>query len=100
MEISKKLSDLRKKRNLKVKEMAELLNIPESTYRGYEYGSKLPADLVPGICKITGVSFEEFYNSNKVFLECKDSSVLSTIKDLEVCLEKLKESVRLAISRP
>lgn len=99
MVISKKINDLRKKRNLKIKEMAELLKIPESTYRGYEYGSKLPADLVPGICQILGVSFEDFYGSSEIFFGHNDASILSIVAELEDGLERLKDNINLTISK-
>ena len=62
VDLTNKLKQWRKTRGLSVREVSEFLNIPESTYRGYEYGSKLPANLVPQVCQLFGLSFDHFFS--------------------------------------
>lgn len=62
MNLEKRLKELREARGLSVKEVASTLKMSESTYRGYEYGAKLPAHRVPRLCQKLGVTLEEFFN--------------------------------------
>lgn len=94
MELSKKLKSLRGRRKLTVKEMAYGLDIPESTYRGYEYGSKLPADLLPKICGILSVSFDEFFREGKASDSPEDQAE-QLLYLMENCLKDLRSHIEL-----
>lgn len=87
MEISKRLQVLRNQSKKTCAEVAEKLGIPESTYRGYEYGSRLPAALMPQICFIFGVNFEEFFCDKKDTLK---SEKIKIIENIENILNELK----------
>lgn len=56
-EFGKRLADIRQTNNLSQKQLAEKLNIPQSTYAGYETGSrKIPLDLIVELSKIFKIS--------------------------------------------
>ena len=56
-EFGKRLSDIRQTNNLSQKQLAEKLNLPQSTYAGYETGSrKIPLDLIVELSKIFKIS--------------------------------------------
>ena len=38
------------------------LGVPISTYRGYEYGTRIPSELVPKVCRVFSVTPNEFFN--------------------------------------
>ncbi|MEM7645961.1 MAG: helix-turn-helix transcriptional regulator [Pseudomonadota bacterium] len=63
MTIPETLRNSRLKRDLSLRDVAEALEIPESTYRGYECGSKLPAELVPKICHFFGIEIQQFFQN-------------------------------------
>ncbi|WP_109431292.1 helix-turn-helix domain-containing protein [Sulfoacidibacillus thermotolerans] len=54
-----RLSDLRKSRNLTMREMAKMLNIAISTYAGYESGDREPnLNVITQLAKFYGVSVD------------------------------------------
>lgn len=56
-EFGKRLSDIRQANSFSQKQLAEKLNIPQSTYAGYETGSrKIPLDLIVELSKIFKIS--------------------------------------------
>ena len=56
-EFGKRLADIRQTNDLSQKQLAEKLNIPQSTYAGYETGSrKIPLDLIVELSKIFRIS--------------------------------------------
>lgn len=56
-EFGKRLSDIRQANSFSQKQLAEKLNIPQSTYAGYETGSrKIPLDLIVELSKILKIS--------------------------------------------
>ena len=56
-----KLKQFRVRHQLTVQELCHDLGISESTYRGYEYGVRLPANLVPKICKRYQITPNQFF---------------------------------------
>ena len=59
--IETRLLDLRESRNLKQKDIAEVLNIPTRTYCGYELGRRtVPLDILIEIAK--------FYNTSTDYI--------------------------------
>ncbi len=56
-EFGRRLADIRQTNDLSQKQLAEKLNIPQSTYAGYETGSrKIPLDLIVELSKIFKIS--------------------------------------------
>lgn len=56
-EFGRRLADIRQTNNLSQKQLAEKLNIPQSTYAGYETGSrKIPLDLIVELSKVFKIS--------------------------------------------
>lgn len=56
-EFGRRLADIRQTNDLSQKQLAEKLNIPQSTYAGYETGSrKIPLDLIVDLSKIFKIS--------------------------------------------
>lgn len=52
-----RIKTARKQKNFTQKQMAELLNIKQSTYSKYESGNRrMPLDKLIALCKITNVS--------------------------------------------
>lgn len=57
IEFGKRLAEMRQNLNLSQKAIADKLEIPQSTYAGYETGSrKIPLELIVKISKILNVS--------------------------------------------
>lgn len=57
IEFGKRLAQMRQQSNLSQKAIAEKLKIPQSTYAGYETGSrKIPLELIVKLSKILNVS--------------------------------------------
>ena len=57
-----KIREVRELKNLGIKEVAEALNIAESTYRGYENGSREPRyEMLKSIMELFEVSAEFFF---------------------------------------
>ncbi len=46
MKIAQRIRKLRLERKMTLKETANLLDVPVSTYRDWEYGRKMPADAI------------------------------------------------------
>lgn len=91
MELAKRLKELRLAKDLSIKEISDLLEVPESTYRGYEYGVKMPADLVLSLSKNLKISPNDFYlyrQKQKASFEVKQA--VERIRDglniIETCL--------------
>lgn len=38
------------------------LGVPVSTYRGYEYGTRIPSELIPKVCQVFSITPNEFFN--------------------------------------
>jgi transcriptional regulator with XRE-family HTH domain len=55
----KKLSELRKKKMLSQKEMASLIGVPVSTYRGWEYGSSMDFSPIVKLAEVLEISLRE-----------------------------------------
>lgn len=55
----KKLSELRGKKMLSQKEVALLIGVPVSTYRGWEYGSSMDFSPIVKLAEVLGISVRE-----------------------------------------
>jgi transcriptional regulator with XRE-family HTH domain len=96
MTLSKRIKELRNRRGLSVKELSIKLQIPESTYRGYEYGSKLPADLVPALCLYLGLNLEDFYKETAPSSsETTAEGALQSLYSIESDLQEIKKYIKL-----
>ena len=60
MDLSKKIRQLRLDRKMTLKETAKQLQVPESTYRDWEYGRKIPADVALKLTEIFDVPITAF----------------------------------------
>lgn len=60
MKLAQKIRQLRLERKLTLKETAKCLNVPVSTYRDWEYGRKMPADVILKLAEIFGVPMTAF----------------------------------------
>ncbi|MBD0384687.1 helix-turn-helix domain-containing protein [Paenibacillus sedimenti] len=98
------LTSLRKSKNLSQYEMAELLNIPRSTYAQYEVGRRLPeTETLKKLALFHNISIDELLNlsvdnSNKIdltFILSNDKYII-TLNGKEMSMSdriKLKEMV-------
>ena len=57
--LGKKIRNLRLERNMTMKDVAIALQISRSTYRDWEYGSKVPAKALAQIADVFRVSLNE-----------------------------------------
>lgn len=85
----KKLKELREKQQLSVAEVSRALNIPQSTLRGYEYGQKVPADVIPEICNLFGLSPNAFFGLEKISITHIELTAL--LSDIEALLVKARK---------
>lgn len=84
MTLGKKIRTIRQHKRMTMKEVAMKLAVSPSTYRDWEYGSKVPADALPKLAKVLEVSIDELME--------QASSKQEIIKKAIVYLE---ESIRL-----
>lgn len=56
MKLSQQLRSLRQSQGLTMKKVAESVGVPVSTYRDWEYGSKVPASVAPKLAEVLRVS--------------------------------------------
>ena len=86
MKLSNKLRTLRQARRMTMKKIAALIGIPVSTYRDWEYGTKVPAEQVHNIAKIFQVSISELFGTEV------DLNKEKLIKLLEDALDLVKNT--------
>ena len=91
MHIPETLKQSRLKRDLSLRDVAEALEIPESTYRGYEYGSKLPAELVPKICHFFGLEFQHFFQKAE---SQSDEDILAKLNIIENYIRDIRLHIK------
>ena len=60
-EFSKRLRSLRKSRRLTMRETARLIDVPESTYRQWEYGQAILGEPYSFIAKAFNVTLDELF---------------------------------------
>ncbi len=58
---SQVLKEIRLQNRMTQKELARRLDIPVSTYRGYEYGNKFPAELIPLLSLALEISVNDIF---------------------------------------
>jgi transcriptional regulator with XRE-family HTH domain len=85
MKLNNKLRALRQAKRMTMKKIATLIGIPVSTYRDWEYGSKVPAEKIHEIAKIFQISVSELFgteaDSNKEKLICLLEEALDLVKN-------------------
>jgi transcriptional regulator with XRE-family HTH domain len=85
MKLNNKLRTLRQAKRMTMKKIATLIGIPVSTYRDWEYGSKVPAENVHKIAKIFQVSVSELFgievDLNKEKLICLLEDALDLVRN-------------------
>ena len=86
MKLNNKLRTLRQERRMTMKKIAALIGIPVSTYRDWEYGTKVPAEQVYNIAKIFQVSISELFGTEV------DLNKEKLIKLLEDALDLVKNT--------
>ena len=84
-----RLTRLRKKSGLSMKKVAEALEIPESTYREWEYGRAIQGEPYVKLGKVFGVSIYELLGGSRPEMK----ALLSTVDELEEGLKKLRIQV-------
>ncbi len=88
--LSKRLGRLRKDRQLNAKEMAKLIDVPESTYREWEYGRGLKLPPCQKISQVLGVSITELITGEQPEWQ-------SHLEELEE-IEQILREIRLKLS--
>lgn len=86
MSLSKTIKKIRQDRKMTLKEMAQHLGIPASTYRDWEYGSKIPADAIYRIAQLFETSPNELFGLKKV----QNQNRLQAVQLIEEGLRLLK----------
>ena len=85
MKLSDKLKSHRKKQGKTTQQMADDLGLPVSTYRGYEYGARVPADLIPKMCQLLGITPNQLFE-----IEVKKINLDHHAK-LQICIEQVQK---------
>lgn len=91
MNFSKRLTHFRQQAELSQEQLSNILDIPLSTYRGYEYGTRLPATIIPKVCKAFKIDPNEFFTictSEKEGI----NKELRALQDLMHVLEAVKKT--------
>ena len=84
--LGQRLKRLRDQRNLSVKEVAEALSVPVTTYREWENGRKIVGEPYPALADLFEVSVYELITGEKG----KESNMLSCVETIRVELEKIR----------
>lgn len=66
MSLSQRIKKLRQEQKMTLKEMAQHLGVPTSTYRDWEYGSKIPADVLIELSQLFKSSPNELLGLEKI----------------------------------
>jgi transcriptional regulator with XRE-family HTH domain len=89
MRISKRIYKLRLERRLTIKATAQLLGVPASTYRDWEYGRKIPAECLPGLAETFGVSVGELLDPSSAH----PNELLKVTSLLEEALSMIRKAI-------
>ena len=82
-EIGKRLKTYRLRKNLSVKKVADLVGIPPSTYRDWEYGRLIMGEPYEKLAGVFDVSITELVTG-------REPELSETIKSLESALADLR----------
>ena len=88
--IGKRLERIRKERNLTAKSVARMIDVPESTYREWEYGRGLKLPPCQKISQVLGISVSELITG-------EEPQWQNYLEELEV-LERNVREIRLKLS--
>ena len=84
--LGQRLKRLREKNNLSVKEVAQALGIPVTTYREWENGRKIVGEPYPALAELFEVSVYELITGEKG----KESNALLCVEAIRAELEKIR----------
>ena len=88
--LHERLARLRKEKNLTAKDMAHAIEVPESTYREWEYGRGMKLPPCQKICQVLGISLSELISGEK--------ADLSAVTDELAKVEKMVHELRINLS--
>ena len=69
MTLSQRIRKIRQEQKMTLKKMAEYLQVPTSTYRDWEYGSKIPAEMLIQISQLLNSSPNELLDFEQTQLK-------------------------------
>lgn len=86
---NKRLKDLRKKRKLSLKHASQLIGVPESIYREWEYGRQIRGhESYMKIAKAFGLSLDELFG-----IKAPSSSLKEEFEQIENLLNSIKNKI-------
>lgn len=89
MTISQRIRQLRLGKKMTLKEIAGQLGVPTSTYRDWEYGRKVPAEVVSRLAEFYGLPISAFTANPK--------AQQSELRRVSALLEEALQIVRSAL---
>lgn len=89
--MNKTLSALRKKKKWSRLTTAKKLDVPESTYRDWERGRKVPSEILPALSSIFGVSIASLLGEKD---DDRNENLKKSIYYIEAGLDLLKQAIR------
>lgn len=87
--LSSRLKRLRKEKNLSVKDVAEKINVPLTTYREWEHDRKIVGEPYIELARVFEVSVYELITGEK----SSGKEVSKSLEIIELELNKLKETL-------
>ena len=90
MKLGSHLKQLRARKKLTLREVAELLDIPVSTYRDWEYGKAIQGEPYVKLAKIFGVSLSE------LLMDAPAASRDDLLRALEEARARLDLAIQIA----
>lgn len=97
MDISKKLLELRKSKNLSQEKLAEMLDVTRQTISKWETGQSVPdLDKIPLICDIYGISADELISGKAKTTTAKDNENYKKNKAMAITISILLYFVAVA----
>jgi transcriptional regulator with XRE-family HTH domain len=87
--LGKRLKRLREAKNLSVKDVADTLQIPVTTYREWENERKIIGEPYPALAELFEVSVYQLITGEKG----NDSEVLSSFETIKIELDKIRANL-------
>lgn len=88
--IGKRMERLRKAKKLSIKELAEQVNVPATTYRDWEYGREIKGEPYLKLAAALGVSLNELLGAPP---QASHEDVLNRVRDLHEQFTLLEKEI-------
>ncbi len=89
MKIAQRIRQIRLEKKMTLKEAARLLGVPTSTYRDWEYGRKIPAEIISRLADVYDLPISVFTMKTKI----GQSELFKAVSLMEEALQIVKRAI-------